>query len=204
MIDWESFKNQMQTNPGKMLKSVMLLAGCLLLIWILVMIESGSPTKQTVHIHKSGRLDSLDMYSGRNPTNSSSTTQGQGTMNNNSGSGYYLLLPTALVFLVLVGGVWYWLHSRQTNTSGNLTGDIFTTIATQKIPGGQQLLVIKINGEYWVMATGGGQGTELLHRYSSEEWKTLERRPMKGDEEKTFWQTLKEKASQKKDNGGDI
>jgi hypothetical protein len=201
MIDWETFKAQLQTNPSKVLKSVLLLAGCLLLIWIVVVLQNGSPAHQkTVKVYKSGRLEGLNSASGQT---ADSLTEDMPFLNTqhitpeNSGSGLYVLLPVVLLFLIVIGGLWFWIRSKGTPASGKISGDVFTAIATQKIPGGQQLLVAKINGEYWVMATGGTQGVRLLHRYSSEEWKTIEKRPVKSGEEDTFWQTLKTTAAKK-------
>ena len=61
MIDWDTFKAQLQTNPGKLLRSVLLLAGCFLAIWILVVLQSDPSTRNHIRIRESGRLDSLQV-----------------------------------------------------------------------------------------------------------------------------------------------
>lgn len=198
MIDWETFKAQLQTKPNKMLKSVLLLAGCLLLIWIVVIVQVGSPAEQdTVNIHKSGQLDGLNFSTNGDITDSlafresSETTQPM--LQKDSTSGLFVLLPVMLLFFIVLGGLWLWIRSKRKPAAGKINGEVFTTIASQKIPGGQQLLVAKLNDEYWVMATGGTQGVSLLHRYDTEEWKTLEQHPVDKKSEDTFWQTLKSK-----------
>ncbi len=200
MIDWETFKAQLLNNPKKALKSVILLAGCLLLIWILVILQTGSPAHQnTVKVNDSGKLSGLNLSS-HNASDSlgvkESSKSTQPILQDGPDSGLYILLPTALIFILVVGGIWLWIRSKNSSASGKISGEVFTTIASQKIPGGQQLLVIKLNGEYWVIATGGTQGVTLLHRYSSEEWKTLRQDTMEKNERSNFWQTLKTTASE--------
>jgi hypothetical protein len=201
MIDWEAFKTQLQTNPGKLLKSVLLLAGCLLLIWMVVMLQGGSPAHQeTIQINKSGQLSGLNNLPDKaadSLTVGRSAQTAPNMMDEHSGSGLYVLLPTILIFFIVIGGLWYWIRSKNAATSGKTSGEVFTTIASQKVPGGQQMLIVRLNGEYWVMATGGTQGLTLLHRYPPEEWKALEQYPIKADGEDTFWQTLKATAVSK-------
>lgn len=299
MIDWETFKSQMQTDPGRMLKSVLLLAGCLFMIWLIVVMQSNPGMQQNVQVQNSGRLDSLRIVkmqseSGnglsdaqKQPANSPGIVQkqtgetpgdakvpsedstgvaenksannmsvakshsgdGPGKAGSNSAespgiaetqsgdsikkaktqsadslgaagtksrespalfrharadresagalsdrdNGFTGVFPTVLILLVLIGGAWYWLRTQRKSGNKQGAGPLFTTVASQQLPGGPKFTVIKLNGEYWVMASSGPQGTQLMHRYTSEEWKGLEeigKQQETRDWKNTFLQTL--------------
>ncbi len=200
MIDWETFKTQLQSDPGRMLKSVLLLAGCLFMIWLIVVMQSNPGMQQNVQVQGSGRLDSLriaKMQSGDSPVTAEAERARPNRMpaealpaRDNSFSG---LFPTVLIFLVMIGGAWYWLRNQKNSGTKGRAGALFTTITSQQLPGGPKLTVVKLNGEYWVMASGGPQGTELLHRYASEEWQgieEIEKKQGQRDWKNTFLKTL--------------
>jgi hypothetical protein len=268
MIDWETFKSQLQSDPGRMLKSVLLLAGCLFMIWLIVVMQS-NPGMQNVQVESSGRLDSLglaemqsgsgdrstgalkqsvpgdstgaaDMQSGsaeslgvaetkngaegeRTPgmTETKTQTGSGGSLNDAKtqsangltignarpndvnvpantirarDNGFSGVFPTVLIFLVLIGGAWYWLRTQKKSDTKQGAGPLFTTVASQHLPGGPKLTVVKLNEEYWVMASGGPQGTQLLHRYTPEEWQGIEKQEKK-NWKNTFLKTLNSSAS---------
>lgn len=172
MIDWNAFKSQLQANPKKMLGFVLGIAACFLLIWIIVVMQSDQGT-QRVAVDQSGRLDSLRLVLNRSAGDSISAAaqSGGGTSNEESPSSPFTnALPTFLILLAAIGGLWYWIkkgnHNRAEHPGG---GKLFTHIGTQELTAGQQISVIKMNGEYWVIGSGG-QEIKLLHRYAEEDW----------------------------------
>src|SRR5699024_543916 len=84
------------------------------------------------------------------------------------------LLPTLLIIFITLGGLWLWLKSKKKKNKQQINGQIYTKIASQQLPGGQQLMVAKLNKEYWVMAFGVRQDVILLHRYNEQEWHGIE------------------------------
>lgn len=198
MIDWDTFKAQLETNPGKLLKSVLLLAGCFLAIWIIVVLQSDPSVQNTIQVEESGRLDSLRI-------SSNTTQQGHSQLrptrtNDPGGTEMYSLLPWTLFLLVCLAGVWLWVRSKN-SASGSSTGSqLFQTVGAQQLPCGQQLVVIRLNDEYWVMTSGAAQGMNLLHRYDADEWQGPVNPPEKTDWKNTFLETL-HSASAKSDKG---
>lgn len=196
MIDWDTFKAQLQTNPGKLLKSVLMLAGCFLAIWILVILQSNPSTQNNIRVQESGRLDSLQIstFADAEEPTQSSPASGSGRAFDMSA-----MLPLILFFLICVAGVWFWMRSKNNASLSNPPSRLFNTVGSQQLPGGQQLVVIKLNSEYWVMTTGGTEGMKLLHRYHADEWQGPTSQPPKKDWMNTFKETLQTSPSAKRD-----
>ncbi|SMO59234.1 flagellar biosynthetic protein FliO [Fodinibius sediminis] len=175
MIDWEAFKRQVQARPSRMLGYVLAIALCFLLLWVLVVIQTDSPGGQRVSDDASGRLDGLYMDSARvSPADSlrasPSDLQSQPTAESKSGDSLFLdSLPTFLLLLAAVTGLWIWIKVRDADPSSAASSSLFTEIATQELSNGQQLIVIRINSEYWVLSSGMND-LSLLHRFTEEQW----------------------------------
>lgn len=173
MIDWEAFKTQIQAKPKKMLGFVLGIATCFLLIWMLVVMQSEASGQKTVAVDQSGRLDSLRI-SLNQPVVDSTDLANQSAVaadNGEENSPFSNALPTFLILLAAIGGLWYWIKKGNSDADSNagIDGDIFSSLGAQEISAGHQISVIKINGEYWVLGTGGSQ-INLLHRYTEDEW----------------------------------
>ncbi len=175
MIDWDAFKTQIQTKPKKMLGFVLGIATCFLLIWMLVVMQSEASGQKTVAVDQSGRLDSLRISLNQSAADSADIAKQRTVAAENSeeSSPFMNTLPTFLIMLAAIGGLWYWIKKGNSDTDGDgnadFDGDLFNSLGTQEITAGHQISVLKINGEYWVLGTGGSQ-INLLHRYTEDEW----------------------------------
>lgn len=171
MIDWDAFKRQIQSNPQKMLGYVLGIAACFLVIWILVVMQTDTAGQRVV-VDQSGRLDSLRISLNRATGDSLVGTKEQDVVTaqqEKSSSPFANALPTFLILMAAIGGLWYWIKKRNTQP-GSVGGQtVFEKIGIQEVTGGQQISVIKINSEYWVLGSGS-QGMNLLHRFSEDEW----------------------------------
>lgn len=81
------------------------------------------------------------------------------------------VLPTLLVMMALIGGLWYWIR-RKTGKGerGEPDGEEFFKVrATREIFPGQNIALVEINGECWIVG-GGEQGLQVLHRFRPGEW----------------------------------
>lgn len=173
MIDWDAFKTQIQANPKKMLGFVLGIATCFLLIWMLVVMQSEASGQKSVVVDQSGRLDSLRISLNQPAADSTDIAKQNAVAAENSEerSPFANALPTFLILLAAIGGLWYWIKKGNSDADSNtgIDGDIFSSLGAQEINAGHQISVIKINGEYWVLGTGGSQ-INLLHRYTEDEW----------------------------------
>lgn len=172
MIDWDAFKTQIQANPKKMLGFVLGIATCFLLIWMLVVMQSEASGQKSVVVDQSGRLDSLRISLNQPATDSTNIAKQNAVAAENSDerSPFANALPTFLILLAAIGGLWYWIKKGNSDADNTgIDGDIFSSLGAQEISAGHQISVIKINGEYWVLGTGGSQ-INLLHRYTEDEW----------------------------------
>jgi flagellar biogenesis protein FliO len=76
-------------------------------------------------------------------------------------------LTTFTVMVILLAAVWYWSRRKPGPSS---SARYFREIGQHGIAPGQQLKILEINEEIWVLAIGSS-GTTLLHRYPAGEWK---------------------------------
>ncbi len=76
-------------------------------------------------------------------------------------------LTTFAVMLVLLAAVWIWSRKK---SGFHFAGKHFREIAQHTVAPGQQLKILEINREVWVLGIGSG-GITLLHRYPADQWK---------------------------------
>lgn len=81
------------------------------------------------------------------------------------------VLPTLLVMIALIGGLWYWIRRKTgKGSTGKPDGEEFFKVrATREIFPGQNIALVEINEEYWIVG-GGEQGLQVLHRFRPGEW----------------------------------
>lgn len=184
MIDWDAFKKQMQAEPQKMLGFVLAIAVCFLVIWVLVVVQS-DVTGPEQGVQQDSRLaelrssmeraepDSLALAADSTADPVSPVRQQVPPASPSSGPStpFADAWPTFLILLAAVAGLWLWIKRRARTGAPRLqeTGELFERVGTQPLGPDQDLTVIALNDEYWVMATGGGE-TRLLHRYHTDEW----------------------------------
>lgn len=197
MIDWDSFKQQLQTNPNRTLGFVLGLAACLMLIWLAVVVQTSDPASNR-DVAQSGdtRLanlraslqetaaDSLESGTDSLDTAADSRTAATGAATDTASSDIAStpagaqsrlgsldgVLPTLLVMVALVGGLWYWVR-RKTSPSESAAKEksFYTVLGRGDLFPGQQIALLRVGGEY-LLVGGGPQGPQLLRRYTRQEW----------------------------------
>lgn len=75
-------------------------------------------------------------------------------------------LPTFVIMMVVLAGIWIWARRKQNNNS---TVTESRELGKYDLGQGSQLRFVEINHEVWVLAVGTGS-VELLHRYPRSEW----------------------------------
>lgn len=173
MIDWEAFKGQIQASPKKMLGYVLSLSVCFLLIWLLVAIRFDTPA-ETETGDQTGRLDSLriSLNAGQSDTvGSAAEVPAQPEITRqNSGSRLGDMLPVFLILMTAILMLWVWKKKDAAGTQkASFHNDLFQIVGRQEVSSGQELLVVKMNNEFWVLGSGMN-GLQLLHRYAPENW----------------------------------
>lgn len=146
-------------DPGKLLKYALAVGAGLLVLWIFVLTQSESRIS-TVSIEEQARIDSLRVAIGRDIA----PVQQERTQRMFSGA-----FTTFLILIGAIGILWWYFRSNKTIPDTTTQTGLFIFKGRQSLPGGQEIQVIEINGEYWVLAVNHGQ-TTLLHRFKKEEW----------------------------------
>lgn len=171
MINQEVLKNEMQQNPKKILQFLIGLSMCLLLIWVVVILQLERPTSENYSVEESGRLDSLKLFLNKSndlalkePKKSDSSL----TATNSNG----VIFPGLLLLLVSITSIWWWIQKKTPSEKWGPTSknELFKIVARQDLEVGQKLILLEMNEQYWLLAVSANQ-TNLLHRCNKHEWK---------------------------------
>ena len=143
-------------DPQKMLKVILGLAAVFLVLWVFVLAQSNK--YDTIPSAKSGLVntDSLNL---------TVVPQVKKTSTAHNSSLFLRSLPVLIILTIIIAGLWFWQKKGTTRDT-----DIFTIIGRQQIGVGQQIIVMFINEEYWVLAVSGKEIT-LLQKYDKDDWK---------------------------------
>ena len=166
MWDWKNAPPSVPGDPKKFIKLVVSVSLGLLVLWVFVMAQTERSGQEPVAAEEQYRLDSLRQAlgtEGQQPTQQ--TSEGRGM--------FFNAFTTFLVLVGLIGVLWWW-FSRKSESAGlssvnTGSGTVANVVATQQIGVGQEIKIIEINDEYWVLGTSG-QSVNLLHRYKKSEW----------------------------------
>lgn len=233
MIDWDTFKQQLQINPNRTLGFVLGLAGCLMLIWLAVVLQSSAPgenrpvtmlaearadssatasVSDTVRSEESAPADSAEpdltpAGTDAEPADSlQASAYASGKEESPRLSQINNILPTLLVMLALIGGLWYWIRRKSGNRLPDSGGenDFFRLKASRELFPGKHMALIEINGEHWIVGDGPG-GLQIMHRYRAGEWEAppagTEKNPGEGNWKSFFSDALKAGAPGGSENG---
>ncbi len=162
-------------DPGKLVKYALAVGAGLLVLWIFVLAQS--ETRSTsIAIEEQARIDSLRVAIGRDvvsiPEQRSQRMFGSA-------------LTTFFIMIGAIGIMWWYFRSNKTISSKTPDSDLFKMIGRQSLPNGQEIQVIEINNEYWVMAATAHQ-VSLLHRYKKEEWDLIVKENQANEESSSF------------------
>ncbi len=151
-------------KPRNILGFVISLAVVMLVLWLFVVsrmdYQSNDAPDPNTTAASQERIDSVRVMMGRTDT--------VVVEEDRSSNIFFNALTTFVVLLILLGGVWLW--SRKKLGSSTTKGTYFRDIGEHAIGPGQQLKVIEINNEIWVLGVGADSVT-LLHRYPKDQWK---------------------------------
>jgi flagellar biogenesis protein FliO len=143
-------------DPQKMLKVILGLAAVFLVLWVFVLAQSNH--YDTVPAGKSGLVNTDSLHLTVVPQVKKASTDQNSSL-------FLRSLPVLIILTCIIAGLWFWQKKSTTRDT-----DIFTIVGRQQIGVGQQIIVILINEEYWVLAVSGKEIT-LLQKYDKDGWK---------------------------------
>ncbi len=175
MIDLKNIS--LGSDPKKTLKIMLSLAATFLVLWVFVLAQNNNDRPSAGTVHGLVQVDSLHI---------SLSPAAAAVPQKESGSFYSRTIPVVIILGVVMAGLWFWQKKNPVKEDS-----LFTIVAKQQLGVGQQITVILINEEYWVLSTSGKE-ISLMHRYSREEWNG--KSPMaKNDESSRFLKIFTEK-----------
>lgn len=177
MWDWKNSPPSVPGDPKKFLKLVLAISFGLLVLWVFVMAQTERSERQAVSVEDQQRLDSLRQALG--------TEEGERPVQQTDSQGMFFNALTTFLILGGLGLAFWWWYSRKLtgnqSTGGVGSGPIAKVVGSQQIGMGQEIKVIEINDEYWVLGISS-QSVSLLHRYQKSEWKAADSFPSAGTE----------------------
>lgn len=153
MIDLKNIS--LGSDPKKTLKVMLSLAATFLVLWVFVLAQSNDSGPAAGSAQGLVKVDSLHLS--LSPTTAV-------VPQHESGGFYSRTIPIVIILGIVMAGLWYWQKKNPKKEE-----DVFTVVGKQQLGVGQQITVIFINEEYWVLSTSG-KDVSLMHRYSREEW----------------------------------
>jgi len=144
-------------DPKKILKMILGLAAIFLVLWVFVLAQSNQYDTSSSGTNGIVNTDSLNL---------SLTPQMRQTSAKQGGSVFLHTLPVLLFLTVVIFLLWYW----QKKGGADKKSDLFEVVGRQQLGVGQQIVVMFINEEYWVLAISGKE-ISLLEKYAKEDWK---------------------------------
>lgn len=148
-------------DPKKILKVILGLAATFLVLWVLVLTQSNSSGAVSSGNNTLINSDSLSLSVSPQAKRASTSQSG--------GSIFLKALPVLLILAIIIVFVWY-----SQKKGPKKSPDLFKIIGRQQLGVGQQIVVMYINEEYWVLAVSGKE-ISLLDKFSKDEWKGPEK-----------------------------
>lgn len=160
-------------DPKKIVKYALAIGAGLLVLWIFVLAQTDSRDR-SFSVEEQQRIDSLRVALGRDiqPIQESERTR---------------MLPNAITTILILGGtiLVFWFYFQKKSPPSSPSNPVFNVLSRQSLPGGQEIQVIEINDEYWVLGITHQQ-VNLLHRYKKEEWDLIVKDEMTDNDTKSF------------------
>ena len=153
-------------DPKKVLGTVISISVVLLVIWLFAVsrmeYRSGQPSDEAT----GQRAESVQRIMNNSNGNESPAGREPSRIFMNA-------LTTFFVMVILLVAVWFWSRKK---SGPAYSGRYFREIGQHGIAPGQQLKILEINEEVWVLAVSSS-GTTLLHRYPAGQWKEKQEIP---------------------------
>jgi len=183
-MDFDKFGKQLKSNPRKTVRFVAGFSVTLIVLWLLVLMQTNS-WKNEGYVD----IQNIEEISG------SSTLQKDGeskiesslpvTEQRSSAPGY----GTVLFLLLAVGGAYYFLNHKNKKSPQDKTSANLEILESIPVPGGNNLVMIGVNDECWIMSSGES-GLEILKVLSRSEWKQQDLAEKKKPVQKTRFADL--------------
>ena len=164
MIDWKSFKHQANGNPKKVLGFAVGLATCFFVMWAFVLAKSEINSGSATSIVSDTIVSDTLAASNAEYAPSQQIKELKGSREEPSLSSG--LWPVALLLGLMILALWFFAKKKKAVSETQF----MNLLGTQQVGVNQQLSLVHINEEYWVLGITNGQ-VSLLHRYDKEEWK---------------------------------
>ncbi len=179
MIDWKAFRQQMQSDPKKVLSFVIGLATVFFVMWAYVLITSNlkKEVPETVNVNKAELPEAVVSASDSSRSEAEVQLPAFQRRTKESGNSLPNVMPVLFLFLVVVTGFWLMKKGRKRMKGASEFMDV---LGTQQLALNQQVSLVRINSEYWVLGHSNGN-ISLLQRYNEEEWQG---KPSQSDREK--------------------
>ena len=147
-------------EPKKILGIVVSISVVLLVIWLFMVSRMEYRSSSDTNTYSQERQDSVRVMMAEN-------NPGQNPGDRESSRIFMNALTTFVVMIILLGLVWWWSRKK---TGFSLTGKYFRDIGQHTVAPGNQLKILEVNDEIWILGISSGS-IRLLHRYTKEEWK---------------------------------
>lgn len=184
-MDLRRWTERSNRDPQWWLRTVLGVAAILLLLWLMIVsrMEFGTGDPDQV----SPRIESVR---GTTDVHAIDPVPDGEAHNDHASSRRGPFLPAVTTFIVLatlLAGVWYLLvyKAGQKPRAG-----VDRTKETVSLGSGNELKIMDINGEVWVVGVSLQGPVQLLHRYSQEEWVEAETNN-RSVEFRTFWNQVR-------------
>lgn len=165
----------------KLLGIVLSVAIVMLLLWLFTVSRIEFTSIQSAEPPSQERRESVREMMG--------TAKNENVAEQRSSRLFMNAFTTFVVMMALFAGVWIWSRNRSRFAPQH---SAFKELGDQMIGPNQQIKVIEINEEVWVLGLASGS-IVLLHRYAKEDWKGTEQ-ASKADPKRRFMDILSGKS----------
>lgn len=160
MIDFRKIIPAGKSSPGNIMGIVIAISVVLLVLWLFMVsrMDYQPSTASEVDPVSQERRDSVRVMMGKADV--------PNEMEQRSSRMFLNAFTTFMVLMAILVIVWVWSRKKTAPTSG---GGRFPEIGRHVVGPGQQIKILEINNEIWVIGVGTDAIT-LLHRYPKDQW----------------------------------
>jgi len=183
-MDFDKFGKQLKSNPRKTLRFVAGFSVTLIVLWLLVLMQTNS-WKSEGYVD----IQNIEEISGSSALQKDGESKIESshpvTEQRSSAPGY----GTVFFLLLAVGSAYYFLNHKNKKSPQEKTSANLEILESIPVPGGNNLVMIGVNDECWIMSSGES-GLKILKVLSRSEWKQQDLAEKKKPVQKTRFADL--------------